>query len=108
MLPKAPAGSAQETAGEKENIRTRIEVVGQDSYSSRTGQKGKRYVESASPQTVSRKQQGLVQFQGGSVEPPGPDGYDRLAPSNELSWHCAAPERGSRGAEPLDHHRSHP
>jgi hypothetical protein len=31
--------------GEEDQIRARIEVVGQDNYSSRTGQKGKSYVE---------------------------------------------------------------
>jgi hypothetical protein len=32
---------------EEEHIRARIEVIGQDNYSSRTGQKGKSYVEFA-------------------------------------------------------------
>ena len=44
MLSEAPAKSAEASVGEEEYIRARIEVVGQDNYSSRTGQKGKSYV----------------------------------------------------------------
>src|SRR5262245_13214321 len=39
MLYEAPAKSAEASVGEEEHIRARIEVVGQDNYSSRTGQK---------------------------------------------------------------------
>jgi hypothetical protein len=44
MLYEAPAKSAEVSVGEEEHIRARIEVIGQDNYSSRTGQKGKSYV----------------------------------------------------------------
>ena len=52
MLSKAPAQSVEASVGEEERIRARIEVIGQDNYSSRTGQtrtgqKGKSYVEFA-------------------------------------------------------------
>ena len=47
MLSEAPAKSAEASVGEEEDIRARIEVVGQDNYSSRTRQKGKSYVKFA-------------------------------------------------------------
>jgi hypothetical protein len=46
MLSEA-AQSVKASVGEEERIRARIEVIGQDNYSSRTGQKGKSYVEFA-------------------------------------------------------------
>ena len=36
MLSEAPAKSAEASVGEEERIRARIEVIGQDNYSSRT------------------------------------------------------------------------
>ena len=47
MLSEALAGSIEASVGEEERIRARIEVIGQDNYSSRTEQKGKSYVEFA-------------------------------------------------------------
>ena len=47
MLSEALAQSVEASVGEEEHIRARIEVVGQDNYSSRTGQKGKSYVKFA-------------------------------------------------------------
>ena len=41
MLSEAPAQSAEASVGEEEHICARIEVVGQDNYSSRTGQRRK-------------------------------------------------------------------
>jgi hypothetical protein len=47
MLSEAPAQSGEASLGKEEYIYARIEVVGQDNYSSRTGQKGKSYVKFA-------------------------------------------------------------
>ena len=41
MLSEVPAQSVEASVGEEERIRARIEVIGQDNYSSRTGQKRK-------------------------------------------------------------------
>src|SRR4029450_3456358 len=41
MLSEAPAQSVEASVGEEERIRARIEVIGQDNYSSRTGQRRK-------------------------------------------------------------------
>src|SRR5206468_555548 len=103
MLCEASAGSAEE----EESINTRIEVVCPAIYLLRPGRKGKNHVSSASPQIGSRKPSTLVRLQGGGLEHRSPDRARCHTPSYAFSRCRVAPERGYRGAESLDHDRSH-